>query len=749
MLKLLLGRAGAGKTTALLKAVCREGSLRPQVLLVPEQASHEMERRLCRQGGNGTSLYAEVLSFTRLSNRVSAQAGGLAQPVLDNGGRMLLLYRAIQSVAHRMKVYGRPSRKPAFLSGMLATVDELKSYCVSPMELSRAGEAQGGLQGDKLQDLALICGAYDALLGGVTMDPRDLLSRLAEQLEHCSWGNGIDLYIDGFTDFTPQEEAVIRRLNQRAHRVTVALTCDQLEEDEDGTGVFSAARRTAVSLLRLAEEDRVETQVEVLEGRSRTAPDSTLSFLERCLFGQTSEEGPPARETLQLFEANTPRGEVEWTAAQIRELLRSGKYRLREIGVAARSMEEYGHLLETVFSRYELPLFLSRQSDILSKPVLTLVTSALEIVADGYEYDTVFRYLKTGLTDLPEEDRDLLENYVLKWDIRGNRWTGADWTMHPRGYGLKLTEEDERLLVRLNAARRQVISPLERLKKESDKTGKGQVISLYKFLEEIGLLQRLEERTEELKTRGDLTLAEEYAQLWDILCEALEQCAHLLGDTPVEREEFGRLLQMILSQYDVGTIPVSLDRVTAGEMPRIVNREVKVLFLLGAHDGALPARAEGAGLLTDEDRDLLSDYGLRLAPRMEERLYREMTIVYASCAQPSERLYVTWPAVGSGGEERHPSFLISRLKRLFCDLKVQREQELDGRFRFTAPRAAAEQAGRNPMLRQLLREIPEQRRLMERLDRAEDWRRGSLSPERVEQLYGRQIPMLGFPAGSL
>lgn len=117
-MKLLLGRAGAGKTTALLKTVCREGSLRPQVLLVPEQASHEMERRLCRQGGNGTSLYAEVLSFTRLSNRVSAQAGGLAQPVLDNGGRMLLLYRAIQSVAHRMKVYGRPSRKPAFLSGM-------------------------------------------------------------------------------------------------------------------------------------------------------------------------------------------------------------------------------------------------------------------------------------------------------------------------------------------------------------------------------------------------------------------------------------------------------------------------------------------------------------------------------------------------------------------------------------------------------------------------------------------------------
>ena len=146
MLTILIGRGGTGKTTAMLRRICQEGEHRPQVLLVPEQASHEMERRLCAQGGNRVSLFAEVLSFTRLANRVSAQAGGLAQPVLDSGGRMLLLYRAIQSVAHRLKVYGKPSRRPAFLSGMLATVDELKSYCIPLEELSRVGEEQGGLQ---------------------------------------------------------------------------------------------------------------------------------------------------------------------------------------------------------------------------------------------------------------------------------------------------------------------------------------------------------------------------------------------------------------------------------------------------------------------------------------------------------------------------------------------------------------------------------------------------------------------------
>ncbi len=741
MLEILMGRAGSGKTTRLIGEVCRAGRERPQVLLVPEQASHEMERRLCRQGGGGACLYAEVLSFTRLANRVSAQAGGLARPVLDEGGRMLLLYRAVQSVAYRLTRYGKPARRPAFLTGMLATVDELKSYGVTMEQLTLAGEEQGGLQGEKLRDLALICGAYDALLAGTALDPRDRLTRLARQLDQCGWGEGIDLSVDGFTDFTSQEEQVLRRLICRCRKVTVALTCDHPEEDEEGTGIFSAARRTAASLAELARRDGVEVRVRLLEGRARFQPGSALEFLERNLFAREEPEPRPAGEEITVFEGDDARSEVEWTAASIRELLRAGQFRLRDIAVAARSMEEYGHLLESVFRRYELPLFLAKNSDILSKPVLTLVSSALEIAARGYEFDSLFRYLKTDLTGLGREDRDLLENYALKWDIRGSKWTGADWTMHPGGYGLRFAPEDRALLERLNSIRRRVTGPLEALRGAPDRTGAGQAMALYRFLEEIGLPGTLEERTGYLRGRGELQLAEEYGQLWEILCGALEQCARLLGDTELEREEFCRLFQLTLSQYDVGAIPVSLDRVTAGELPRIVNREVKVLFLLGADDGAIPARGESAGLLTDEDRDLLADYGVRLAPRWEEKLHREMTIVYAGCAQPSRRLYVTWSRGGATGEELRPSFLIGRLQRLFSDLEIRREGQLGDGFRLAAPLAAAELAGRDEQLRRRLAALPELRERMERMERGVAQTRGALSPDSVFRLYGSRIPM--------
>lgn len=159
----------------------------------------------------------------------------------------------MQETAQQLKVYGRPSKRPAFLQSLLATVDELKSCRVSPEQLIRAGEEAEGPSGDKLTDLGLICGVYEALVAQTALDPRDRLTRAADKLTHCAWAEGKDLWLDGFTDFTPQQQEVLRHLLRQAHQVTVTLTCDHLEEDEGGTGIFSPGPGlTAARLLRLA-----------------------------------------------------------------------------------------------------------------------------------------------------------------------------------------------------------------------------------------------------------------------------------------------------------------------------------------------------------------------------------------------------------------------------------------------------------------------------------------------------------------
>ncbi|MBP1737475.1 MAG: ATP-dependent nuclease subunit [Oscillospiraceae bacterium] len=732
MLHLMIGRARTGKTTAILKRIAAS-TQRKQLLIVPEQSSHETERALCLYGGNQIALHAEVLSFTRLASRIFAQTGGSAAPTLDAGGRLLLMYAALKSLSGSLSLYARSSRKPAFLAGLLDTVDECKSYRVTPQALIEAGDALGDQQGDKWRELGLIYGSYDALAARVAADPRDRLTRLTEALRQVPMDD-TDIWVDGFTDFTPQESMVLKELLLKGCRVTMALTCDGLEKEQHGEGVFSPARKTAALLLRMAEETRSKTQVEDFTARTGSASPALL-YLEQALFTTHPEEyGAPVPE-LTLFTAPTPRAEVERAAADILRLTRDEGYRFREIAVAARSFSAYSDLVEEIFPRYGIPVFLSAVSDILQKPILTLITSALETVSNGYEYDNVFQYLKTGLTGLSPDDVDVLENYVLTWNLRGSRWTAqSGWTMHPGGYGMSFTDHDRALLERLNTLRRQVTKPLEQLRKHPDQTARGQAMALYRFLEDIGLPQRLEERTAALRERGELTLAEEYTQLWDILLGGLEQCARLLGEEPMALDEFSQLFRLVLSQYDVSSIPVSLDRVTAGEAPRLSAKKVRALFLLGADDSSIPQAAVAPGLFSDDDRDTLAEFGIELAPRLGDRLIREMTVVYVTCNIPDCRLSVSW----SGGDGARPSFLVSRLRRLFPSLPIT---QVTGRELPEAPLPALERAGRDQRLWPYLSRLPELEQPLSLMRGATQMTRQALSPAAVGTLYGASVPM--------
>ena len=104
MVKLILGRAGRGKSDAVIRAMAQSPAERTQILIVPEQYSHQAERRLCAAGGNSMSLRGEVLTFTRLASRVFASAGGLAAPTLDGGGRLLAMYQAVRKAAPGLTV---------------------------------------------------------------------------------------------------------------------------------------------------------------------------------------------------------------------------------------------------------------------------------------------------------------------------------------------------------------------------------------------------------------------------------------------------------------------------------------------------------------------------------------------------------------------------------------------------------------------------------------------------------------------
>ena len=731
MLSLWIGRAGSGKSRRVLEQMKARRGLRQQVLIVPEHVTHEAELDLCRALGPTASRCAEVLSFRSLSGRVLAEQGGLSDFTLDGGGKLLTVRLVLQELHSQLKVFGRPSRRSLFLRQLVELIDELYAYEIAPETLYEQVSDVTGAAGDKLRDLALIYAAYDGKLRADGIDRRSRVQKLRDRMAESAYLRGKDVYFDGFSYFNKSEESVLETLLHQANDVVVTLLGDR------GDGFFANATLQRQRLSDMARRAGVPCEILWLE----EPPKGALGHLERGIFGgDTPWEGDA--DGIELYQAGTAFSEVEYVSRRIRDLTAAG-IRYRDIGVMARNMDVYGPILENVFHRDGIPAYISRRSDILEKPILTLLLSAVDAVTGGFEYEDMFRYLKTGMAGITEAECDLLENYVITWEIRGRMWLrDTPWTASPDGYGQEMTEYRTARLAEINAIREKVRIPLLQLSEglKANDTAEGKAKVLYDFAARAGVPETLKTKAGELLASGEVQLAEEYSQLWGIFCTVLDQFVEILGDTVLDGEEFALLFRLVLGEYSVGTIPATLDQVKVSDITRNDRHSVRCLFLLGANDHVLPQVSRDGGLLDDEARELLRDKQIMLSNATFDELDNELQNIYAALAQPTELLTVSYPVTDLNGTELRPSFVVSRLKKLFPALRLTREEPTG---RVSTEAAALELAGEDPdgPLWRWLAATGRYDEVLKAMSRARSMGRGRLSPDAVRTLYGRTVRM--------
>ena len=648
MLELILGKDWTANRNEILNRIADDVKNRRggRILMVPELISHDMERRLSTAAGDTASLYAEVVSFTRLARRVADSVPCALEPCLDNGGRVVAMASASRQLHSKLKAYAAVETKSEFLSELLDAVDEFKRCCITPADLKAAANQTEGSLSQKLQELSLLMDAYDALCHRGKRDPRDQMTWLLECLQECDYGENRVFYIDGFPDFTRQHLAILEHLIKVSPNVVVSLNCDEVDSR---ALAFEKAGATAAQLVRCASRAGVEVKITKLP-----EPESPTVHIAQQLFqGRISRE----YENLTVMRAESVHQECTVVAERIMALVRSG-CRYRDISVVCGDLTAYQNVLSMVFHRCNIPIYLSGTEDILRKSVISTVLSAMEAALEGFDQKAVFRYMKSVLSPISLEDGDMVENYAILWGIRGSQWH-RDWVNHPDELGGDWTDRANNKLAQLNHARKTIIAPLLVLRDgfRDAKNMAQQVEALYHFLESINLADRLDMLAQDMDRRGDNRSAQILNQLWEILLTALEQLHDVLGETVWDTENFTRLFTLLLSQYDVGTIPPVLDAVVAGSVSAMRCQEQKHLFVLGAAEGSLPGYGGSGGILTDQERTLLRHMGVPLTGGAMEGIQAEFAEIYGVFCGARETVWVSCPA-------GQPSFIYNRLSDL-------------------------------------------------------------------------------------
>ncbi len=691
-IRFIFGRAGTGKSDFCLKQIGKKlenDKNNKLILLVPDQYTFQSEKKLLETVGEKALLRAEVLSFKRMANRVFDKCGGRTKSVIKDSGKNMLIYKLLKEQGEDLKYFNKISKQQGFIGIVSKTITEFKKYNISEEILEQKEEEipECDLK-DKLADLKAIYSKFNKTLHENYIDSDDILTLLAEKLQECDLYDGAEIWIDEFTTFTPQQLDIINILAKKCKTINITLCSEGHKKLSDGdSDIFDVINATENKILREMEQHNISylepiNLNEVFPYRFKNSKE--LKHIEKYFFTHPLHTYKGENKDVRLYKANNNYSEIEWVAKDILKLVRDKGYRYKDIAVVCRDIDSYDKITSVIFNQYNIPYFLDKKRDILSNPLVILLISALEILISNWSYESVFKYVKSGLIKLEQEYIDKLENYILANGIKGFKWTGE--------LALEVNEDTDIEQVEMSEIMEEIRTPILALASKIKGTPsiKTYCTALYEFLLEIKALENMEAWLEEFNALGLQDKIKEYTQVPAIVMGILDQAVEVLGEEEVDLKTFAKLLITGFEEQEVGVIPMALDQVNIGDIARVKGRDVKALYIVGVNDGVLPSATKDEGILSDSDRIRLKEMGMEIASDTRSRVFEEQFMVYTALTIPSEYLMVTYPMADFEGKSLRPSIIIPRLKRII--MKLREESDIynneileDKYYKITAP----------------------------------------------------------------
>lgn len=682
-LRFILGRGGSGKSTYILDEIkknVKSEDTTPVIMLVPEQYTFETEKRISKLfvgDDKDRFLRSRILSFKTMASIVFSQVGGLTDININSSGKAMMTYKAIESVSKELDVFSKATSQSGFVSSISEIISELKQYNIDPDMLENvANDIENEALKLKLRDISKIYKEFEEKLHENYVDSQDILNSLADKIEKCDYFNGAYIYIDEFTGFTPNQYRVLKALLKKAKEVNISLTLDNINKGNyNKADVFSRTKFTYERLVKICEEEGIKVlpSVNLNDGDiKRFRGNEELLHLEKYYNSYPYKTYDKETKNIQIKEFNNLYSEVEQIAKEIVSLVRDKNIRYKDITVATRDLNRYDFLVQSIFNEYNIPNFIDKKREAKSNPIVVLIISALEMKNRRYSYESMFRYLKSGLIGIDNDDISLLENYVLANGIKGKKWFEEKWNYRVNSnFSEDETELELQTKDRINEIKNRVIQPIEIL--QGKLKGRNKTVDIckyiYEFLLDINMPNTIEGLILNFKDKGELDIASQYSQVWNIVVDILDQMVEIMGDESISLDKFIKLISLGFDEYELGLVPPSIDQVLVSSVDRMKNTDTKYLYLIGTTDGIFPLISKDGGLLNDDDRKRLEKSGVEVDIDSKTKTFEEQFLVYKALTSTTENLIITYPISDYEGKTLRSSIIVSRLKKIFPNIK--------------------------------------------------------------------------------
>ena len=663
-LQVIYGRSGTGKSTYIFKEIAKKienKQDRKIYIITPEQFSYTLEKKLLDSIKKEAVTKAEVITFNRMAFRLINNIRRAKSLMLSSSGKEMLIYDILLNKKSELKFIGKTYENVELIG---TQITEFKKHKITPETLENAiNESSDTYLNFKIKDMLEVYKEYQNRIIENYIDENDALSILSENLDKLEEFKNCDIYIDEFVGFTKQEYEIIRALLKKNNNIFITVCTDELNiNDNKDTDIFYSNKQTLDKILQIAKEENIKIENPIFLSKTYRYKNEELKELEENLYKANYNKYLKDVENIELFLANNQYTEIEHIAERIIFLVRDYGYRYNEISVITKNLEIYSNLCKIIFKKYDIPVFIDEKKDLSQNVLVRYILGILNIFAKNWSYESVFEYLKTGFLDIDDMDINLLENYCLKWGVKGSKWYKSKWDFYDEE-----EEEKEKIL----HIREKIVNPLLKLKEElsNKKTVKEITEKLYLFLMENEINKKLEIKILELIKEEELQKAKEYEASYKILMDLFDEIVLVLGINKVSFEKYADILKTGLKGSSLGKIPVSQDMVIVGDVDRSRSHRVKAVFIIGINDGMFPNINRNEGFFNDKDREKLKGIGAELAKGTIENIYDDKFNIYKAFSTAEEKLYLSYSSSDLEGRALRPSNLINRIKKIFVKVK--------------------------------------------------------------------------------
>lgn len=701
-LQIVAGGSGSGKSQYVYRDIIAKSIENPQqnyIVVVPEQYTMATQKRLVTMHPRKGILNIDVVSFERLAYKVFEEVGGENRPVLDDTGKNLIVRRVLEEKRKELRYFGRTIQKTGFVSELKSVISEMLQYDISAERLEQIAQElsdkDNRMLSEKLKDIQIVYRTFREYLSDHYITSEEILDVLCDVIGKSENIRKSEIVFDGFTGFTPIQYKLLNLILTICKEVCVTVTIDgneKLNVCEGMHNLFFMSKEMVGKLVKLCDqahvpvrEHRILNQEVNPRFQNSDFVNKELSFLEKNIFRPLKKSYEKPTETLAVYAAATAKDELNYCIGEIIRLTRHEGYYYRDIAIVTGDIAAYGRLAGNLCEQNKIPCFVDHKKSVTDNPAVELIRSALEMIEKNYSYDSVLRYLRTGMTGIDRADIDLLDNYCVAVGIRGAKAWHNPWNRKGRG-------RNAYPLDYLNALREKIAAPfaaLEAVLKDKKATVKDCVTALYYFLTQI----HLQEKIDLWSKRPDT--GNEYRQLYGKIIELLDKMAALLGTEVVGLREFNRIVDAGFEEIKVGLIPPTADCLLIGDIERTRLDNIKILFFVGMNDGIVPKKNVNLSVLSEADRDCLEKNSITLSASVRQKAFVQRFYLYMLLTKPSDKLYITYAGKTGDGKTLLPSYLIRNLRQMFPRLRMISSESDIGKKYLRIPKSEITWSGSN------------------------------------------------------